>query len=461
MSLDSGVGKRKLKLGVKIFIILLVIGGLFGGIYFVVNNIFNNPYKVYTGFIDNVHNKIVSYLDKSHDEKISFDKDEIMRGDLNLKVQSSIPELKPYADYKYGMNIIVDPKNEKMEEVFSISDYKTEKKIFDIGFYLGKETMFLQSKYMYNETLDFSDFLDNSSEISSMFADFREDLDVLDTQDLEYLVTSIRDSVVDAIDKKALKSKFDKIKINGKDVRVVRFDYELDKKVLNEVYDKIADSLLDNSKGITIISKIFGIAPTDVEKSLNEGRNSFTKADSFTISIYKKVFSSEIVKFSLVTADEFEINYFDKNILMTYQKYEIKIDMSDKITTFTYTQDKEELINLKIKEIGFNIIDLTYELNVENSLVSGEIYLKSKKKSDTSVFLEYSFSLLTNVDGENVNLRVFGDMAVSIVNKMNLIDKETVIPITNLDESTIINIYSKGYNSLKDTPFIPLYDSLF
>ena len=52
-------------------------------------------------------------------------------------------------------------------------------------------------------------------------------------------------------------------------------------------------------------------------------------------------------------------------------------------------------------------------------------------------------------------------MAVSIVNKMNLIDKETVIPITNLDESTIINIYSKGYNSLKDTPFIPLYDSLF
>lgn len=370
--------KMKVKRSVKIIIVLIVIIAILFGLYIGFNKIFNNAHKVYINLINNTHDKMISYIEDLEDESINLEKGDIIRETFNVNIQSSLPQVEPYTKYKYGLDMVIDAKNEKLEEVISLNDYNTGKKIFDVGMYMDNETYLMQSKYLYNQTLDLSSGMEEI-DMKEMLQDFNDLFEGLDTEDLKYLITSIKESVIDAIDKKTLKSNFDKIKINGKKTNVIRFDYELDKKVLNDVYNEIADSILGNYKLIAILSKLAGLDPDEIEKSINDARDSFTKADSFTISIYKKIFSSEIVRFRLETADEFEIDYFEDVVNIGYQKEKIKIDMTGKNTIFSYVEDGTEIMNLEIKEINAGIIDLDYVFNFDENSFSGEVYLKQKR----------------------------------------------------------------------------------
>jgi len=86
-----------------------------------------------------------------------------------------------------------------------------------------------------------------------------------------------------------------------------------------------------------------------------------------------------VVKLSLLTADEEYLEYFQDVILYTYQKDELKIDMTKDVTIVTIKEDGKEIFKFEIKEFNPGIIDLKYNYNDEKDKLNGEIYYKINK----------------------------------------------------------------------------------
>ncbi len=443
--------KRKLKGWIKVLIVALVILLILIGGYFGFNKIFNDPYKVYTGLVNEVFDSAINYTEETYNNSVYYPKDSKIKLEYNLNMQSSLEKLKGFEDYKYGMNFAYDTKTKDIETKINVNN-KDNKKIFDLGVKLNKEKCLLQSESLYNKTIDLGK-VDEELEYEDYVKMIDSILNVPKYDDIKKSLNNLRDSIINAIDKKNIKYKYDKLNIDGEDIRVIKYEYDFDKEALNDFYNKIADDLLKNYDFIEIISKIFNIEPKEIENKIKEAKSSFTKADSFTITIYKKVFSNEVVKLSLLTADEEYLEYFQDVILYTYQKDELKIDMTKDVTIVTIKEDGKEIFKFEIKEFNPGIIDLKYNYNDEKDKLNGEIYYKINKKSDTSAFVDFSISISTKVEEKDVNFRIYGNYSIYETKELNLIDKENVIDIDDLTEDDVLRIYKKALEIVKDTPF--------
>lgn len=442
--------KRKLKGWIKVLIVILVIIVVLIGGYFGLNKIFNDPYKVYTGLVNEVFDSTIKYTEEVYNSDLDYSNLDKIKMEYNVNLQSSLEELKEFANYKYGLNFAYDTKTKDMEAKININN-KEDKRIFDIGAMLSKNKCLLESNSLYNKTIDLG-----KNEIED-YDDFIKMLDEILNRpkfdDIKKSLNDFRNSIINAIDKKDIKSKYDKLNIDGKDVTVIKYEYEFDKEVLNNVYNKIADDLLKNYDFIEVLSKLFSMEPKEIEDKIRESKSTFTKADSFTITVYKKIFSSDIVKVTLLTADEEYIEYFQNVILYTYQKDEMKIDMSKDIMVVTFKEDGKQILRFDIKEFKPGVIDLKYDYSDEEDKLSGEIYFKINKKSDTSAFVDFSVSVLTKVEEKDVNFRIYGNYSLYETKELNLVDKENVIEIDKLTEEDVVKIYKKALDIVKDTPF--------
>lgn len=442
--------KRKLKGWIKVLIVILVIIVVLIGGYFGLNKIFNDPYKVYTGLVNEVFDSTIKYTEEVYNSDLDYANLDKIKMEYNVNLQSSLEELKGFVDYKYGLNFAYDTKTKDMEAKININN-KEDKRIFDIGAMLSKNKCLLESNSLYNKTIDLG-----KNEIED-YDDFIKMLDEILSKpkfdDIKKSFNDFRNSIINAIDKKDIKSKYDKLNIDGKDVTVIKYEYEFDKEVLNNVYNKIADDLLENYDFIEVLSKLFSMEPKEIEDKIRESKSTFTKADSFTITVYKKIFSSDIVKVTLLTADEEYIEYFQDVILYTYQKDEMKIDMSKDIMVVTFKEDGKQILRFDIKEFKPGVIDLKYDYSDEEDKLSGEIYFKINKKSDTSAFVDFSVSVLTKVEEKDINFRIYGNYSLYETKELNLVDKENVIEIDKLTEEDVVKIYKKALDIVKDTPF--------
>lgn len=442
--------KRKLKGWIKLLIALVVIVVVLIGGYFGFNKIFNDPYKVYTGLVNEAFDSAVNFTKDFYDNQIVYSETSKFKMEYNLNFQSSLETLKDFANYKYNLNMAYDFKTNDMQAKLNVNN--ESKRIFDIGVMLSKDKNLIQSESLYNKTIDLGkndddQAYDDLTDMTDIFIDVPKYEEIKDT------LNSLRNSIINTIDKKNIKSKYDKLEVDGKDITVIKYEYDFDKEVLNDFYNKVADDLLENYDFIKILSKLFNMEPKEVEDKIKDTKNTFTKADSFTITVYKKVFSSEIVKLTLLTADEEYIEYFQDVILYTYEKDEMKIDMTGDVTILTIKEDGKQLMRFDIKEFNPGTIDLKYDFDDGEDNLSGEIYLKNSKKSDTSAFIDFSVSVLTNVEGKDVNFRVSGNSSVYETKELNLIDQENVIAIDKLTEEDILRIYQKALDIVKDTPF--------
>lgn len=448
--------KRKLKGWIKVLIAILVIIVVLIGGYFGFNKIFNDPYKVYTGLVNEVFDSTIKYTEEVYNSDLDYSNLDKIKMEYNVNLQSSLEELKEFANYKYGLNFAYDTKTKDMEAKININN-KEDKRIFDIGAMLSKNKCLLESNSLYNKTIDLG-----KNEIED-YDDFIKMLDEILNRpkfdDIKKSLNDFRNSIINAIDKKDIKSKYDKLNIDGKDVTVIKYEYEFDKEVLNNVYNKIADDLLKNYDFIEVLSKLFSMEPKEIEDKIRESKSTFTKADSFTITVYKKIFSSDIVKVTLLTADEEYIEYFQDVILYTYQKDEMKIDMSKDIMVVTFKEDGKQILRFDIKEFKPGVIDLKYDYSDEEDKLSGEIYFKINKKSDTSAFVDFSVSVLTKVEEKDVNFRIYGNYSLYETKELNLVDKENVIEIDKLTEEDVVKIYKKALDIVKDTPFKSLVEN--
>ncbi len=442
--------KRKLKGWIKLLIALAVIVVVLIGGYFGFNKIFNDPYKVYTGLVNEAFDSAVNFTKDFYDNQVVYSETSKFKMEYNFNFQSSLETLKDFANYKYGLKMAYDIKTNDMQVKLNVNN--ESKRIFDIGVMVSKDKNLIQSESLYNKTIDLGkndddQVYDDLTDMNNIFMDIPKYEEIKDS------LNSLRNSIINTIDKKNIKSKYDKLEVDGEDITVIKYEYDFDKEVLNDFYNKVADDLLENYDFIKILSKLFNMEPKEVEDKIKDVKNTFTKADSFTITVYKKVFSSEIVKFTLLTADEEYVEYFQDVILYTYEKDEMKIDMTSDVTILTIKEDGKQLMRFDIKEFNPETIDLKYDFDDGEDNLSGEIYLKNSKKSDTSAFVDFSFSLLTNVEGKDVNFRVSGNSSVYETKELNLIDQENVIAIDKLTEEDILRIYQKALDIVKDTPF--------
>ena len=326
--------KRKLKGWIKLLIALAVIVVVLIGGYFGFNKIFNDPYKVYTGLVNEAFDSAVNFTKDFYDNQVVYSETSKFKMEYNFNFQSSLETLKDFANYKYGLKMAYDIKTNDMQVKLNVNN--ESKRIFDIGVMVSKDKNLIQSESLYNKTIDLGkndddQVYDDLTDMNNIFMDIPKYEEIKDS------LNSLRNSIINTIDKKNIKSKYDKLEVDGEDITVIKYEYDFDKEVLNDFYNKVADDLLENYDFIKILSKLFNMEPKEVEDKIKDVKNTFTKADSFTITVYKKVFSSEIVKFTLLTADEEYVEYFQDVILYTYEKCSMRFfldgfkDIKDKL----------------------------------------------------------------------------------------------------------------------------------
>lgn len=444
-------GERKLKWWIKALIVVVVLLGILGGGYFAFNKIFNNPYKVYVGLVNEIFDSAIGYTKDVYDNDLEYSKIDKYKMEYNINLQSSLEELKDFADYKYALNVAYDVKTKDIETEINVNN-KDAKKIFDLGVMLSKDKCLIQSESLYSKTIDLGDdaIVEGYDDVIEMLD---EALSRPDYEEIKSSLSNLRNSIINAINEKDIKSKYDKLNVDGKDITVLKYEYDFDKEVLNDFYNKIADDLLNDYNFIKAVSKLFNMEPKEIEDKIKDAKSTFTKADSFTITVYKEIFSNDIVKFTLLTADEEYIEYFEDVVLYTYEKDEMKIDMTGDVTVVTIKEDGKQLMRFDVKEFKPGIVDLKYDFDDGEDKLSGEIYFKINKKSDTSAYIDFSISLLTDVEGKDVNFRIYGNSSIYETKELNLIDKENVIAIDKLTEEDVLRIYQKALDIVKDTPF--------
>lgn len=459
MSFEEEVfGKRKLKRIWKIFLIIIIIGLLFGSIYFIYNKFFNNPVKIYETLINEAFDKVNLFFEEAEANSVYYNEDDKVRTEVNLKLDSTMNEVDDYVKYNYFYVYAYDYKNKELEIKTILKD-ENEKNLFDFGYRLTDSEYLIQSDVWSTKTFDFTE------EFSDDMKAVLEDIEYLnyqyDFRDLNYIFNALKEIMIKSLNDKKFNIKYEKISIAGKEEYVVRYDYELDKELLNDTYDILADTIIDNSELVVILSKFLELTPDELIELINEDRNTFTRANALTISVYRRLFSSDVVKISMETMDEAKLLYENNILLFTYDKIELKLDMTDDNYLFTIKEKDELIVNLDILEINTSLIDLKYELYYEGYKFAGEVYVKESKKSDTSIFADYSFSLLTDYNGQDINFRMHGDLSQYKINELNIIDKKNVIDIDDLTEQEIGDIYNRGYKVLENTPFLEEYNTWF
>ena len=67
---------------------------------------------------------------------------------------------------------------------------------------------------------------------------------------------------------------------------------------------------------------------------------------------------------------------------------------------------------------------------------------------------------MTKINGQDIHFRIFGSLANYKVDKLSLINTDDTIKINDLDINTLTNIFNKGKDALKGTPFENIYNMI-
>ena len=447
--------KKGLIITVCMAIILII------GLFFTYTNLLS-PKKLFIKSINKGYAKFEKKLDNykitnknkkpiiiNGDVKFSMDVDE------NLVDEQSRKSLEAFAKLKLSEKIGVDLKNNEM--LFNFRYSYDDDDIFNIGSYITEDKMYMELKNIYDKYIELP--MEEKLDFSSM------DTNKLSNDELKYLLSKTKDSLLNNMNAKDFKQSTEKIKDGKKTIKVTKITYGLSERSATELMIKFYKEITKDSKYMKILAKLTDTKESEIKKSINQtiknmngSKDILSKDVSIKFGVLVQGFMKKHVGYIVEAPESTKFVYYKnkdkKEIRLSVQNRDIiKSGTKGNKTVITLDSTGQELeitIDKKTKgkktiyEYDFGNGQMTFGGKVivdkikENKDGTGE----TKVSADISMMGLITMKVEASVKAEYVKKLNFPDFSNSIKSedlteeeqekiRENLINNETLKSLTN------------------------------
>lgn len=434
--------KGKIKFLICGFLVVISIAiGLFIG-YKKLNN---DPMSIYRDSINGIYKKLNNALKESKNKNfttLDLTKDPFIV-DLKAKLDSNMPELKPFTGLDYHLNVGMDLANKKMNMgldidennnsllnlVLSVIDKNIYLKLYDKILDLGEEDIFGNMN------------IETYFKVNGNNAKF-------DYDNYMYILKEIKTIIIDSLDKNKFKMEETKITLNTKEYKVKKAIYNLDKENIERTITFINSKILKNEKLLKTIAESMGLKEEELKEKLNEEVNT-NSINDIKINLYADKLNN-IIAGSVETENEEIIKFdcIDKKtnfvIAKDNQKLTVTAEENNNIV-ITFAEEYRELFKITIEENNKNY-KIPFIFNVEGNAINGILELNNISETKESLSVDFVFSLNTTIASEKIDFKIDGNYKIS-KKDLSTIDTTGSIKIENISEEEAMEIFEK-LNSL-------------
>lgn len=430
-NVNSGIVSNVTNKGnTKNIIAMSAIVVLFLILLFVTFSYFNSPKK---RMIDGINKIFSMVIDNESSRKLSgiMNNDIVgINGEVKLNLSGSL--VKDNVDMldntiiKY--NYIEDKKNKNASLDFDSSI--NNEKLLDMYGLIKDNKVYFNLKNLINKYYHFE-------------YDFTELLTMDSSEDLEYILTMLKDTMIEKLDSKDFTKTKTTIKIDGEDKKVEKVSFNFNDKYIIDIVSNFAKKIKDDEKAIKIIAEYSDLTDKEIKEGLNDivdsSKDAPSSTQNYSINMYVKDYLVT-VKYEFVV-DESKMSYYNykdtKEIIMSdaNTKYiDIKIknnkDISGTIASMipfegTYEDGKLDLT------INYMTVNCNLIIDIDNKYDKDSYETKSKIEVKVS-----------QANEEYLNATIDFKNTISKLDKINelSIPKSThVNDISESDQETIIN----------------------
>lgn len=438
---ETGLGtpkKKKTGLVLTIVIILIIALGLVG--YFVIypmikSKYLDKPENVYETTIKSLFNGISTASEEIIHTKAIYD--------VDLALDSNMDVLKDFTGYNFQINLGVDPVNKRLQEGINIKNNNVENSYY---YYIKNNKIYEKiSTYKDNAYIYLGESTD---EVNSLFDKLNNE-DILNvsnnlkSEDLNYLIEKLSSALINSIDTSKLNKEDATIVINKETLKVTNNKYVINTDTYVSMVNSIIDEFTNDDKVLEILAKYNDASKDELKKYLEEAKITDSKDldINITTNIYTYGKTNDIIGIAINDDKDnlnfhyyFKDEYFEVNLVtktdneITGKKDTNSIELvgikDGVITNVTLTYNSKKVLTLKIREWSDSIIDLDYEIVIENNVVSGSFKLNrdvntSRAKYNIDFTLKAGDEYLTvkaniNIDWTSEVANINTDAAVTL-----------------------------------------------
>ena len=449
-------GKAKILVPIVICAILALL--IVGGVVFKVTT--SAPKNVFKSTINNGYKYIDNTLDDSQEyyDMFNIQKDAItLSADVKANVELEDADsddaevLKLIKDMKISGKVGVDVSN---KEIMAEGDLSGKKETVNIKVFVQDNDMYVDSNLFEKPVKLSADEIGDSldidwDEISKTLEEATKDIDT-NPETYKDITKAFKDALVKALDSEYMSKEKDEIEVDGKDIKVTKYSYELKEKAVKGIVEDMAENLLDNDDFISKTAKAIGKDKKDIKELLKNLKKSskdikIDKDDVIIINVYTRGLLNKFAGLSIEADKEEVIKYTTdgKNKELVFEsdddKAVVTVNAKGKDSYKVEVKyNKEKIATLDVKEYNEEKIDLDYEVNYKDEKFEGSLYLsldkgKSKLSGDYKVSFKY----------EKNSIAVEGSYEIESSSKLDSIDTKSAISSKELDSTKIESKYNE------------------
>lgn len=442
----SGTGKKGLSdKNKKILLIILVVGivlliGLFIGYKFFLTD----SKTLYTKAIDKFYGQFEESIQKADSLLIDYDftKPVVIEG--NVAFDTDMTELQAYTGYNYDYRLGIDQPNEQMELYLGMLE--DDSLILDFLTRVTPTRVYIASSKLFDGLLyeDGESDLDFSS-LTSIHFDFDAVLSV---------GTTLRDVLKAQVKEQNFVKKT--TTVEGFDGKVLAHSIVLNKAVVTDLKNALADGYLNNQSSLEALASLLGASSDDVKTMLEQLKETEVSEDmgELTITLYTTQFTGTVVGLEFSDEDNFfrYVEQDNKSLLVMNSLDEdlLKVETENNTSYLTlYTE--EEPITLKVTENN-NQGTLEFVVPAGEAQFSGT----GTYSIETTDNARQVIDLVLDVKAENgmevISFSLDTDMSVTVGEKLDEMDTSNAVATDDLTEEEMNQILNDLVSAISGTP---------
>ena len=294
--------------------------------------------------ISNIYNKV----------NTNFDKDTSIldmianNNDVGVKITTSIKE----EDNNYIINANYLENNKDKNSLLNLDVELNEEKAFNGSLLLNN------SKFYFN-------MLDITEDYYYDKLDYVRLIRSLSSDDCEKLLSILKNAINSSISNDDIKKEKAVITYNGKDKKVNKLTYDINKKEMKEILTEFISSLKNDKKLFKNVAKVLNIKEKELNKKLAGYVLKVANMDE------KNIFSYSTYYYGFNKIVQYDLNIYEKNIFISYKEEKNKttllVNKDDKnMLTLVENTDNTFKGNLDLTDFETDKFDITeYKKNYE------------------------------------------------------------------------------------------------
>lgn len=374
---------------ILILIILLVIGAIGLGTYYVIS--LKNPKILFT----KISSEIFGSFDKVFNINYNPENSMLLSGDISLT--TDVEELKMLNNQKLNYEIGIDLKNNKAELGFAYDD--NNKKILDYDIEIKNNNAYLFLNEIYEKIILFDQKTIEDSmgmSINDIFEKINEFITNEKVENIKYIKDELEKITNKALNELKYETTKEKLEINGKNISTTKMSIVLNKENITILANTYINEISKNEELIKNIIGLYNIEESKFKEMLNDAKESISEieepAEIVKFSLYTSGLLSKIVKISL--EDEENSVYFINH--KEYKNFnffnEFIIEIKDKnLSVFSYN---ELVLTGTVNKLDKNNLDFIFEnADAENKIKGDIVYINDNKNQDLKINFNYNEEL--------------------------------------------------------------------